>query len=144
MASQVGKAFRIKGTLLMAVIADAATVTGMLLTGMGERNHKGQTNFFIVEKDTPTADIEQALEKMLAREDIGIILVGQSIAERIRPKIVEHELVIPTILEIPSKDQPYDPEKDTVVTRAASILWGADTGMQKLKEIKEAKGVVKK
>mmetsp|Transcript_20819 Transcript_20819/g.14937 ORF Transcript_20819/g.14937 Transcript_20819/m.14937 type:complete len:82 (-) Transcript_20819:109-354(-) len=80
---------------------------------------------------------------MLARDDIGIILVGQSTAEKIRDKIVEHEQVIPTILEIPSKDQPYDPEKDTVVTRAASILWGADTGMQKLKEIKENKNVLK-
>ena len=118
MASQVGKAFRIKGTLLIAVIADAATVTGLLLTGMGERNHKGQTNFFIVEKDTPKDAIESALEKMLAREDIGIVLVGQSTAERIRDKIVEHEAVIPTILEIPSKDQPYDPEKDSLLKRA--------------------------
>eukprot|EP00351_Strombidinopsis_sp_SopsisLIS2011_P003403 CAMPEP_0116888268 /NCGR_PEP_ID=MMETSP0463-20121206/23195_1 /TAXON_ID=181622 /ORGANISM="Strombidinopsis sp, Strain SopsisLIS2011" /LENGTH=62 /DNA_ID=CAMNT_0004552673 /DNA_START=16 /DNA_END=204 /DNA_ORIENTATION=+ len=62
MSSQVGKAFRITGTLLIAVIADSATVTGMLLTGMGERNHKGQANFFIVEKDTPVEAIANALE----------------------------------------------------------------------------------
>ena len=44
--------------------------------------------------------------------------------------------MIPTILEIPSKETPYDPEKDTVVVRAASILWGQDTGMDKLKQVR--------
>jgi len=31
-----------KSTFLVAVIADATTVTGLLLTGIGERNTKGQ------------------------------------------------------------------------------------------------------
>ena len=47
--------------------------------------------------------------------------------------IVEHEETIPTILEIPGDDAPYDPEKDSVVVRAAKILWGGDAGADKLK-----------
>ena len=75
---------------------------------------------------------------MLAREDVGIVLISQNIAERARNVIIEHDKVIPTILEIPSKDSPYDPEKDTIVVRAASILWGSDTGMDKLKQMTAA------
>ena len=56
-----------------------------------------------------------------------------------RQIIVNHDKIIPTILEIPSKDNPYDPEKDTIVTRAAAILWGAETGTEKLKEMQLAK-----
>ena len=124
---------KVKGTLLVAAICDVATLTGLLLTGMGERNLKGQTNFLIVDKETTDGQIEEALRQMLAREDVGIVLISQNIAERVRNIIIEHEKVIPTILEIPSKDTPYDPEKDTIVVRAASILWGSDTGMDKLK-----------
>jgi uncharacterized protein (TIGR00645 family) len=36
--SKKGKAFKVKGSLLVGVIGDEATVTGFLLTGIGERN----------------------------------------------------------------------------------------------------------
>ena len=49
----------IKGTLLVAAIGDRTTITGLLLTGMGERNLKGQQNFFIVDKDTNDQQIEE-------------------------------------------------------------------------------------
>ena len=127
--------FSTKGSLLVAAIADSTTITGLLLTGMGERNLKGNSNFFIVDKEATDSKIEEELRGMLAREDIGIILISQNIAERVRNIIVEHQAVMPTILEIPSKDTPYEPEKDTIVVRAASILWGADTGMEKLKQM---------
>ena len=39
-----------KGTLLVSAIGDSATITGLLLTGMGERNAKGVSNFMIVER----------------------------------------------------------------------------------------------
>ena len=96
-------AIRVKGTLLMAVIGDESTVSGLLLTGMGERNAKGDTNFFIVEKDTTDQNIEEVLRGWLERSDVGIILISQNCAERVRNIIVEHDKVIPTILEIPSK-----------------------------------------
>ena len=72
---------------------------------------------------------------MLARSDIGIIMISQNIAEQIRNRIAEHEEAIPTIMEIPSKDVPYDPLKDTVLCRAARMLYGAEVGMQKLQQL---------
>ncbi len=74
--SKKGKAFKIKGSLLVGVIGDEATVTGFLLTGIGERNKKGEANFLIVTKDTTLSQIETAFQKMLAREDIGIIMIS--------------------------------------------------------------------
>lgn len=38
-----------EGTSLIAVIGDEDTVTGFLLTGIGERNNKGETNYLIVD-----------------------------------------------------------------------------------------------
>jgi vacuolar-type H+-ATPase subunit F/Vma7 len=52
MSKAKGKAFKIKGSLLIGAIGDEATVTGFLLTGIGERNRKGEANFFVVTKDT--------------------------------------------------------------------------------------------
>jgi V-type H+-transporting ATPase subunit F len=72
---------------------------------------------------------------MLQRDDIGIIMISQSIAETIRNLIAEHDQVIPTIMEIPSKDVPYDPLKDTVLCRAARMLYGNEVGMQKLQQL---------
>lgn len=122
-----------KGTLLVGAIGDASTITGLLLTGMGERNEREQQNFMIVERNTTDEEIDTTLRGFLARPDMGIILISQGAAERVRNVIVEHEATIPTILEIPGDDAPYDPEKDTVVVRAAMILWGGDTGKEKLR-----------
>lgn len=41
--------------------------------------------------------------------------------------------MIPTVLEIPSKDFPYDPEKDSVLISAAKKLYGSDNAADKLK-----------
>ena len=129
---------KVKGTLLVSAICDAATMTGLLLTGMGERNLKNQTNFLVVDKEVTDQMIEEKLRQLLDRDDVGIVLISQNIAERVRNIIIEHDAIIPTILEIPSKETPYEPEKDTVVIRAASILWGQDTGMDKLKQMTAA------
>ena len=127
--------FGAKGTLLVSAIGDRTTITGLLLTGMGERNMKNQTNFLIVDKDTDDETIETNLRSFLERTDIGIVLISQNVAERVRNIIVEHNKVLPTILEIPSKDTPYEADKDTIVKRAAAILWGSDTGMEKLQQM---------
>ena len=124
-----------KGTLLVAAIGDSATITGLLLTGMGERNDRGVQNFLIVERETTDEMIEKTLRGFLARPDIGIILISQGAAERVRNVIVEHQEIIPTILEIPGDDAPYNPENDTIVVRAAMILWGGDTGKDKLRSM---------
>ena len=77
------------------------------------------------------------MEKWLKREDIGIVMISQSLAERVRNMIVEHEKdeekLLPTILEIPAKDAPYDPTKDGMLVAAAAKLFGMEAGLEKLK-----------
>ena len=55
--------------------------------------------------------IEYSFRKFINRSDIAIILISQSIADMVRYIIDAHTAPIPTILEIPSKDAPYDPSK---------------------------------
>ena len=38
--------------LLVSVLADEATVTGFLLTGIGQRKSNGQSNYMIIGKET--------------------------------------------------------------------------------------------
>ena len=51
--------------------------------------------------------------------------------------IVEHnendEKLLPTIMEIPSKDAPYDPTKDSMLVAAATKLYGGEAGLEKLR-----------
>lgn len=125
--------------LLIAVIADESTVTGFLLTGIGQRDVRGDTNYMIVNNETTDQQLEEKMQSFLNRSDIGIILIAQSSAERVRNMIVEHneneERILPTVLEIPSKDQAYDPTKDSMMVAAASKLFGYEAGMEKLKDI---------
>ena len=74
--SKKGKALNIRGSLLVGVIGDEATVTGFLLTGIGERNKNGDANFFIVAKDTPLNEIDTAFMKMLKNPEMGIIMIS--------------------------------------------------------------------
>ena len=60
----------------MAAIGDASTITGLLLTGMGERNERGVQNFLIVERDTTDEQIDKSLRGFLGRADIGIVLIS--------------------------------------------------------------------
>ena len=50
-------------------------------------------------------------------------MISQSLAERVRNMIVEHqndeEKLLPTVLEIPAKEAPYDPTKDTMLVAAS-------------------------
>ena len=77
-------------SLLVAVIADESTVTGFLLTGIGQRGKNGEQNYMICNKDTTDQQLEETFGRMLARDDIGIVLIAQSLAERVRNMIVEH------------------------------------------------------
>ena len=74
--------------------------------------------FQVVDKETETKDIEASLKTFLARSDVGIVMITQCHAEKVRHLIDAHVEPIPTILEIPSKDNPYDAEKDSVLKRA--------------------------
>jgi V-type H+-transporting ATPase subunit F len=122
-------------------MADESTVTGFLLAGTGQRGKDGSQNFLIVNKETTDDVLEQTFKAWTGKEEVGIILIGQSYAERIRNMICEHqeneEKILPTILEIPTKEAPYDPTKDTMLVKAASKLYGLEAGLEKLKNMEE-------
>lgn len=119
-----GKKYKSGEERIIAVIADEDTITGFLLAGVGDndpRKSRGQ-NFFVVSKTTPLQDIESEFKRFVARPDIGVILICQHIANDIRHVIAEHAEPLPCVLEIPSKDLPYDAEKDEVLQKINKSL----------------------
>jgi len=108
----------------LAVIGDEDTVTGLLLAGIGHvtTNPSPTRNYFVIEPKTETEKIEKYFDELIARKDIGILLINQHVAEKIRYKIDNFTAPFPAILEIPSKDHPYDPEKDTVLRRVRKLF----------------------
>lgn len=64
------------------------------------------------------SEVEDCFKRFLKRDDIDIILINQNIAELIRHVIDNHTQPIPAVLEIPSKDHPYDASKDSILRRA--------------------------
>ena len=55
--------------------------------------------------------MENTLKAFTQRDDIGIILINQHVANNMRHILKDYNQTIPTILEIPSKEHPYDPEQ---------------------------------
>ena len=128
---------------LVAIIGDEDTVTGFLLAGVGHRT-ADKTNFLVVKSDTQTPVIEQAFTDFTTREDIGIVLINQHVANEIRHLLKasgagargarrphrprdplptrRYTKTIPTVLEMPSKDQPYDPQQDYIMQRVSGML----------------------
>jgi V-type H+-transporting ATPase subunit F len=47
---------------------------------------------------------------------------ARQVAEEIRHLLNTYEKTIPTVLEIPSKDLPYDPAKDYIMKRVSLML----------------------
>jgi V-type H+-transporting ATPase subunit F len=114
------------GGKLVGIIGDEDTVTGFLLAGVGQRDIGG-ANFFTVTNKTKQSEIEENFKRLSVRPDIAIILINQHVANMIRHLVQEHveTTTIPTILEIPSKEHPYDPSKDPVM-RAVSHMLGLE------------------
>lgn len=109
----------------LAVIGDEDSVTGMLLAGIGHITPPpdAQKNFLVVDSKTENSTIEEAFENFTTkRKDIGIVLINQHIADRIRHRLDTYTAAFPALLEIPSKDHPYDPEKDSVLRRVRKLF----------------------
>eukprot|EP00924_Labyrinthula_sp_SR-Ha-C_P004585 snap_masked-scaffold_1-processed-gene-5.19-mRNA-1 protein AED:0.33 eAED:0.33 QI:0/-1/0/1/-1/1/1/0/116 len=106
---------------LVGVIGDEDTVTGFLLAGIGERSGYG-SNFLSVTPQTKITEVEKKFEELTTRKDIGIILINQHVANMIRPAIQDYNGLIPTVLEIPSKEHPYDAAKDEVMKQVNLLL----------------------
>lgn len=139
-----------KGGWLVAVIGDEDTVAGLLLAGTGEMAKESTaggaapapssaadgggggdrgsalsvgSNYLVVRRDTPNADIEAAFWRFTRdRDDIAVLLVCQPAANRIRRLMSSYAEAVPAVLEIPSKDSPYDPSQDTTLRRVKMML----------------------
>ncbi|GMI62008.1 hypothetical protein ScalyP_jg1820 [Parmales sp. scaly parma] len=106
---------------LVCVIGDEDTVTGFLLAGVGHRTAEN-SNFLIVKSDTTISLIEETFKSLTSRSDVGIVLINQHIANEIRHLVNSYTETIPTVLEIPSKEHPYDPTKDYIMQRVQLYL----------------------
>ena len=111
---------------------------------------EAQKNFLVVDAKTDISTIEQAFENFTHhRKDIAILFINQhvsgslrrwipvsdslckrradhvlllQIAEKIRGRVDTYTDAFPAVLEIPSKDHPYDPEKDSVLRRVRRLF----------------------
>lgn len=73
--------------------------------------------------DTKVQQIEETFTDFATvRDDIGIILINQHVANDIRHILKDYHATIPTVLEIPSKEHPYDPEQDYIMQRVNMYL----------------------
>lgn len=129
---------------LVAVIGDEDTTTGFLLAGIGAvpetsasdegdimlsetsatKDATGGKNFYIYnENKNSVEELLQVFETFTAkRKDIALILINQHIANSIRSEIDSFTDAFPAVLEIPSKDHPYDPEQDSVLKKVKKLI----------------------
>ena len=114
---------RNENNMLLGIIGDEETVTGFLLAGIGERS-ESSTNFMKVNSTTKNEQIEEFFHSLITGKDIGIVLISQDVADRIRDTLDAYNEIIPTVLEIPSKQHPYSIEKDSVMQKALRQLYG--------------------
>jgi V-type H+-transporting ATPase subunit F len=71
--------------------------------------------------------VETTFKRFLKDPTIAVILLTQEVSEEFVKELVQsHEGISPVILEIPSKEMPYEAKKDIVMQRAHRLLYGAD------------------
>ncbi|CAA7038385.1 unnamed protein product [Microthlaspi erraticum] len=119
-----------RNSALIAMIADEDTVVGFLMAGVGNVDIRRKTNYLIVDSKTTVRQIEDAFKEFSSRDDIAIILMSQYIANMIRFLVDSYNKPVPAILEIPSKDHPYDPAHDSVLSRV-KYLFSAESVSQR-------------
>lgn len=83
-----------------------------------------ESNFLtVVPGKTSVEQVEEAFDRFTSeRNDIAILLINQHIADLIRFKVDGYTNAFPAILEIPSKDHPYDPEKDSILKKVRRLF----------------------
>ncbi|KAG8764327.1 H(+)-transporting V1 sector ATPase subunit F [Serendipita sp. 411] len=111
-----------EGRNLLAIIGDEDSITGVLLAGIGQVGSNQKKNFVIIDAKTQPSTIEAAFHDLTSRKDIAILLINQHVAEKIRATMDKYTQTFPTVLEIPSKDHPYDPSKDSILKRVQKLV----------------------
>ncbi|KAE8723703.1 V-type proton ATPase subunit F [Hibiscus syriacus] len=107
---------------LIAMIADEDTVVGFLLSGVGNVDLRRKTNYLVVDSKTTVKQIEEAFKEFTTRTDIAVVLINQYVANMVRFLVDSHNKPIPAILEIPSKNHPYDPAHDSILSRVKHLF----------------------
>ncbi|KAE8696944.1 V-type proton ATPase subunit F [Hibiscus syriacus] len=107
---------------LIAMIADEDTVVGFLLAGVGNVDLRRKTNYLIVDSKTTVKQIEEAFKEFTTRTDIAVVLISQYVANMVRFLVDSYNKPIPAILEIPSKNHPYDPAHDSILSRVKHLF----------------------
>lgn len=79
-----------------------------------------------MDDETAVGIIEETFKTMTGSSEVGIILINQHIAQKIRGLLRDYTATIPTVLEIPAKDHPYDPEQDYIMQRVNLYLGGGE------------------
>ncbi|KAL3677182.1 hypothetical protein R1sor_027130 [Riccia sorocarpa] len=118
-----------RSSSLIAIIGDEDTVTGFLLAGVGNVDLRRKTNYLVVDNKTTVKAIEEAFKDFTNREDVAIVLISQYIANMIRYQIDSYNKPLPAILEIPSKDHPYDASQDSILSRVKH-MFSADNAIR--------------
>mmetsp|Transcript_45758 Transcript_45758/g.118384 ORF Transcript_45758/g.118384 Transcript_45758/m.118384 type:complete len:134 (-) Transcript_45758:258-659(-) len=119
------KKFMSQTDMKIGVIGDEDTVTGMCLAGIGHVDGQGKKNFLVVDSKTHQKEVEDKFHELVSRKDVAMVLITQACAEGIRMTVDQYAAsgqVIPTVLEIPSAEMPYDPRKDAVMQRVAFFM----------------------
>ena len=99
------------------------TITGFLLAGVGDVDLRRRPNFLECTESTTDAQLEAAFRDFtVGRPDVAVVLVAQHLAERIRPLVDAWDRPVPAVLEIPCKGHPYDPARDSVLSRVRRLF----------------------
>ena len=90
--------------MLIRVLGDSATVESMRLAGVEGR------------AVTAAEDCAAAFDEMLKLEDLGVLLVTEPLAARMRSRVDDAKLTrrLPLVLEIPARSDPTVPSDDLV------------------------------
>ena len=75
--------------------------------------------------ETTLKQVEDAFKEFTARKDVAVVLITQTVASMIRQIVDGYSKPMPAILEIPSKDQPYDPNQDSILSRVKFLFQGS-------------------
>lgn len=73
----------------------------------------------LINLDVDDEQLKNAYLNMLNRKEIAIIAVASNCATRIQSTIAATKRILPAVLEIPTKECPYNIDEDKLALRAA-------------------------
>ncbi|KAM0679238.1 hypothetical protein BDAP_000105 [Binucleata daphniae] len=87
----------------VGIIGEEDTITGFKICGLEQG--KTKKNFIAVNDQTPEEELSKHFFELTKRDDISIIFINDFAADKIRSIMNQPRDLIPSILEIPSKNR---------------------------------------